>query len=182
MPKTLSVWMKIAANGALALTAGALLVACNLGPQAESPTPTPTPPIVIKQDIPTLTPTLAQQALPITPSPTTPPVLSPVESIGSVTVEGTVHRTQEPVTVRVRYGKSVSKPNCVYILQDTSKTTTLTGGSTTQIDANINEDVYSFTPDAAGTYQVACTGVALTASGQRPVDGKSLSFAVEAKG
>ena len=163
------------------LAAGLLLSGCNLGPQAPEASPSPTPPIVVRQDLPTLTPTLPG-GLQITPSPTALPQLLPQEILGPVTVDGTVHRTQEPVTVRVRYGKSVSKPTCSFILQDTSQTTALTGGSTTQIDANTNEDVYSFTPAAAGTYQVNCTGIALTASGQRAVSAAGQPFAVEAKG
>ncbi len=84
--------------------------------------------------------------------------------------------------MRVRYGSAVAKPNCVSTLQDTGQATPLTGGSTTQIDANTNEDDYTYTPDAAGTYQISCVGIALTASGQRQVTGQSLPFAVEAKG
>jgi hypothetical protein len=183
MPKTATLWATLAARGLFTFVAGAMLVACNLGPQADVATPTPTAtPQIIKQDIPTLTPTVLSLALSVSPSPTVPPVLSPAETLGPITVDGTAHRTQEPVTVRVRYGKSVAKPTCLFILQDTNKNTTLTGGSTTQIDPNVNEDVYTFTPDAAGTYIVACTAVATTASGLRPVDGHSTPFAVEAKG
>ena len=182
MPKTVVLWTKLAARGALALVAGALFVACNLGPQADLATPTPTStPQLFKLDIPTLTATVAA-AQSVSPSPTVPPALSPAETLGPISIDGTAHRTQEPVTVRVRYGKSVAKPTCLFILQDTQKNTTLTGGSTTQIDPNVNEDVYTFTPDAAGTYTVACTAVATTASGLRPVDAHSTPFAVEAKG
>ncbi len=182
MPKTASEWITFAGRATMVLIAGTLMVACNLGPQAPEASPTSTPPIVIRQDLPTLTPTLTPPSLLITPSPTPPPQLLPNEQLGPVTVDGVTHRTQEPVTVRVRYGSAVAKPNCVYILQDTSKTTPLTGGSTTQISSTTNEDDYTFTPDAAGTYVIACTSVALTSSGQRPVDSKSQPFAVEAKG
>lgn len=183
MSKNVTRWAALSAHALIAIVAGSMLVACNLGPQADVATPTPTAtPQIIKQDIPTLTPTVLPLALSVSPSATTPPVLSLAETLGPITVDGTTHRTQEVVTVHVRYGKSVAKPTCLFILQDTNKNTTLTGGSTTQIDANVNEDVYTFTPDAAGTYIVACTAVATTANGLRPVDSHSTPFAVEAKG
>jgi len=54
--------------------------------------------------------------------------------------------------------------------------------TTVQIDENTFEDTYTFTPDAAGTYNVNCTGIATTVSGQRAVSASGTPFAVEAKG
>jgi hypothetical protein len=97
-------------------------------------------------------------------------------------VEGTAHRTQEDVRVHVLVGKSVTTVTCSFVLQDTGQTTPLGAPTVTAVDANINENVYIFTPSAAGTYVVACTGVATTVGGQRPVSDSTKPFAVEAKG
>ena len=122
------------------------------------------------------------QILTGTTTPTPTPQLLPAEQLGPITVDGTEHRTDEAVTVRVRVGKSVSTVTCSYVLQDTNQTTVLGTPTTTPIDTNVSENVYTFTPAAAGTYAVNCTGIALTVSGQRPVSSAGPLFAVEAKG
>jgi hypothetical protein len=82
----------------------------------------------------------------------------------------------------VRRGKAVSNVTCTRTLQNTSETVPLGTPVTTQIDASIFEDVFSFTPQQAGTYVVNCTGVATTASGVRSVNSAGTPFTVEAKG
>lgn len=158
-----------------------LLVACNLGASAPTPvqgvtqtpsgvgplgvvTPSPTSPIVVP---PTVTPT--------------PPLL-PSETLGPITVQGTEHRTTEPVTLKLRRGKSVSNVTCNWLLQGSNRTGQLGAPTSLQVDDNTFEDTYTFTPDAAGTYTVNCTGVATTLSGQRAVSVPGQPFAVEAKG
>jgi hypothetical protein len=108
--------------------------------------------------------------------------LLPAETLGPVTVQGTDHRTTEPVTAKVRRGKSVSNVTCTWSHQDSGRTGQIGAPTTVQIDENTFEDTYTFTPDAAGTYNVSCTGVATTASGQRAVNASGTPFAVEAKG
>ena len=170
--------------GALALTSF-VLAACTLGQPAPSEPVTTTPQFVAPQDLgvtitPTLTPTSLIQSPPtITPS----PQLLPAEQLGPILIDGTAHRTQEAITVRVRVGRSVDPITCSWTLQDTGQTTPLGAPvSTTSIDANTNEKVFTFTPQAAGTYVVNCTGIATTVNGQRPVSAAGTPFAVEAKG
>ncbi len=95
---------------------------------------------------------------------------------------GTTHRSQEVVTVHVTRGTAVSNPTCSWVLQDTNQTGALGAPTTTPIDADTVDDVYTFTPAAAGTYAVNCTGIAVTASGQRAVNAAGTPFAVDAKG
>src|SRR5688572_2106513 len=104
----------------IAVVAG-LLAACNLGQAAPEPVTgvTQTPPIVGPQDIVTPSPTPAIQVPPtITPT----PQLLPSEILGPVTVQGTDHRTTEPVTVKVRRGRSVSAVTCSWVLQNNGRT------------------------------------------------------------
>ncbi len=161
-----------------------LLAACNLGPQAPPQPVTQEPlgqggPPVSPLDLPTATETpLIQIAATATPL----PELMPWETLGPITIEGDKHRTQDPITVRVQYGRSVSTITCSWVLQDTGETKPLETPTTTQIDDNTFNDVYTFTPEKAGTYVVNCTGVALTTGGQRAVSAAGTPFAVEAKG
>jgi hypothetical protein len=118
----------------------------------------------------------------IQPTVTPVPELLPEETLGPIGIEGTEHRTMEAVTVRVRHGKSVSTVICSWVHQDTGTTGALGSPVTNTIDDITLEEAYSFTPEMAGTYAVNCTGVALTASGQRAVNAAGTPFSVEAKG
>jgi hypothetical protein len=118
----------------------------------------------------------------IPPTNTPEPALLPEEQIQTITVEGDTHRTQEAVTVRVKRGKSVANLTCSWVLQDTGQTVALGTPTTNQLDENTFEDVFLFTPEAAGTYAVNCSAVATTMSGQRAVSLAGTPFAVEAKG
>ena len=82
----------------------------------------------------------------------------------------------------MRRGKAVSNVTCSRTLQDTSETLPLGTPVTTQIDDITFEEVFTFTPEQAGTYVVNCTGIATTASGVRSVSTAGQPFAVEAKG
>jgi hypothetical protein len=70
----------------------------------------------------------------------------------------------------------------MYLLQDTNQSTPLATPTTKVLDENTSEYMYTFTPQAAGTYQVNCTAIAITISGQRSVSAPGTPFAVEAKG
>ena len=118
----------------------------------------------------------------VPPTNTPEPELLPEEQIQTITVEGDAHRTQEAVTVRVKRGKSVGNLTCSWVLQDTGQTVALATPTTNQLDENTFEDVFLFTPEAAGTYAVNCNAVATTISGQRAVSLAGTPFAVEAKG
>ncbi len=118
----------------------------------------------------------------VPPTVTPVPDLLPEETLGPISIEGTTHRTMEAVTVRVRHGKSVSTVICSWVHQDTGTTGALGSPTTTAIDDITLEEVYSFAPEMAGTYAVNCTGVALTAAGQRAVNAAGTPFSVEAKG
>lgn len=173
---------RIAGRALLLIVVGGLIAACNLGAQAPVEAPSPTPPLAAPQ---ALTPTITVTPLIINVTPTVSPApqLLPAETLGPITIDGTSHRTDEVVKVHVMVGKSVSAVTCSYVLQDTGQTTILGSPTTTQIDENVSENVYTFTPAAAGTYEVSCTGIALTVSGQRMTPpATSVPFAVEAKG
>jgi hypothetical protein len=114
--------------------------------------------------------------------PTVTPTPLPSEILGPIAIEGTDHRTAEPVTVTVTRGKSVSTVTCTWNLQDSGQSGALGTATTEDVDENTFKDTYTFTPDAAGTYQVNCTGVATTQGGQRAVSAQGTPFAVEAKG
>ena len=118
----------------------------------------------------------------IQPTVTPVPELLPEETLGPISIEGTEHRTMEEVTVRVRHGKSVSTVICSWVHQDTGTTGALGSPVTNNIDDITIEEAYTFAPEMAGTYAVNCTGVALTAAGQRAVNAAGTPFAVEAKG
>ena len=159
-----------------------LLVGCNLGAPADQPQllATPTLPIVQPQDFgltPSPTPNIV---VPATVTPT--PELLPSEKLGPITVDGTTHRTTEPVTIKVTRGKSVSNVTCSWVLQNNNRTGSLGTATSAALDENTFTDTYTFTPDAAGTFSVNCTGIATTASGQRAVSATGTPFAVEAKG
>lgn len=186
MPKRMPKWTEIAWRVGMAMIVGGLLSACNLGEPAPSePVSTPTSEFLVgPQDalgLPTPTPT-SIITIPATITPL--PQLLPAEQPGPITIDGTTHRTQEPVTVRVRVGRSIQVETltCMYLLQDTGQSTPLATPTTKVLDENTSEYMYTFTPQAAGTYQVNCTGIALTVSGQRGVSAPGTPFAVEAKG
>lgn len=173
---------------ALLVVVALLMAACNLGPQAPSEPFTETPPINPldvdgqgggdAQTGPTETPFIQ---VPATNTPE--PQLLESEKLGPIAVDGTDHRTQEPVTIRVRQGTSVSTVTCSWTHQDTNSQNALgTAASTTAVSEGINEVVYTFTPELAGTYVISCTGVATTINGQQAVSGSSSPFSVEAKG
>lgn len=124
--------------------------------------------------------TVEEQTLPPTNTPTGE--LLPTETLGPITIDNSdALRTQEAVTVRVQRGTAVSGVTCSWTLSDTGATQALGTPATNELDANSVQDVYTFTPAAAGTYVVSCQGEATTASGQRQVNATSSSFAVEAK-
>src|SRR5574341_1385680 len=176
-------WMIL--HAVLRTLTGVFLAASTLGQPAPSGPVTTTPQFVSPQDLGlTTTPTLTATPLIQSPPTITPsPQLLPSEQLGPILIDGTTHRTQEAITVRVRVGRSVDPITCSWTLQDTGQTTPLGAPiSTTSIDANTNEKVFTFTPQAAGTYVVNCTGIATTVNGQRPVSAAGTPFAVEAKG
>jgi hypothetical protein len=72
--------------------------------------------------------------------------------------------------------------DCKWVHQDTGQSATLTAPASTQVDGTTFEDVFSFTPSAAGTYVVNCTGIATTVAGNRAVSLAGTPFSVEAKG
>lgn len=181
MRKSGSALAKIAGHTLPLIVASIVMSACNLGAQASVEPPTPTPQLAVPQALQaTSTPT--PLIIDVTPTPSVTPQLLQAEQLGPITVDGTTHRTLEAVQVHVRVGKSVSTVTCSYVLQDTGQTTVLGTPTTTAIDSNVSENVYTFTPQAAGTYAVNCTGIALTVSGQRAVSAAGTPFAVEAKG
>jgi hypothetical protein len=155
-----------------------LLAGCNLGANPEGVAPSATTPAVFNpQQVATNTPLIE---LPLTPTATTAPTAA--ETLGPITITGTEHRTAEPVTITVQRGKSVGTVTCSWVLQDTNRTGTLATPTITTLNENTFVDTYTFTPDAAGTYVVNCTGIATTAAGQRAVSSNGTPFAVEAKG
>lgn len=178
---------KLAWRIGLIVVIGLLMTACNLGQQAPSEPVEgniiPEEGVVQPQEqpaeeiVPTSTPLIE-----IPPTNTPVPELLPWEKLGPINVSGTDHRTQESVTVKVTRGKSVSNVTCSWVLQDTGQTSPLGESTSTQIDDNTFEEVYTFTPEAAGTYSVNCTGIATTATGPRAVNAAGTPFAVEAKG
>jgi len=183
MDKSASALTRAAGRTLLLIAVCGALAACNLGPQASAVAPTPTPPLGVgPQDVGAPTATVTPLIIDVTSTPSPTPQLLPAEQLGPITVDGTTHRTDADVTVHVRVGKSVSTVTCSYVLQDTGQTTVLGTPTTTAIDADVSENVYTFTPQAAGTYAVNCTGIALTVSGQRAVSAAGTPFAVEAKG
>lgn len=189
MTKKIGTWWRIG----LVLVAAFLLVGCTLGQQAPAEPVQQVPDTgveVVPQDAAggvneqggavvgaTETPLIQ-----VPPTNTPEPQLLPEEQIQTITVDGDTHRTQEAVTVRVKRGKSVANLTCSWVLQDTGQTVALATPTTNQLDENTFEDVFLFTPEAAGTYAVNCSAVATTMSGQRAVSLAGTPFAVEAKG
>ena len=164
---------------------GGLMAACNLGQTSPSePIDSQSlslTPAVIPQDSGQ---TVTETPFVIVPTNTPVPELLPQEEIQFIRLDqpDTQHRTLEPLTIRVRRGRLVSTITCSWVLQDTGQTGALGTPTTEQVDENLNDDVYIFTPQIAGTYSVNCTGIATTSSGQRQVTQVSPTFAVEAKG
>ena len=167
----------------MALAAGLLLAACNLGPQAASGPLTATPPLVVPQGAgDQLVQATETPLIQIPPTNTPVPELLPSEKIGPISVDGTTHRGQELGTVHVTRGTAVSNPTCGEVTQDVKQAGAHDAPKTTPFDGNTGDNVYTFTPAAAGTYAVNCTGIAVTASGQRAINAAGTPFAVEAKG
>jgi hypothetical protein len=163
---------------ALALLAGALLAACNLGQTAPSEPTDLTPGFLLPQDLEVTETPIIQ----LPPTDTPMPELLPSEALGPISIDGTTHRATEAATVRVRSGTAVSNVVCTWAHQDTGQSAQLGTPATNSVDENTNELVYTFTPELAGTYSVSCTGVSLTAEGQRAVSAAGSPFSVEAKG
>jgi hypothetical protein len=156
---------------------------CNLGAPGDQvvPVTTPTVGVLLPEDTGNqLSSPTPNVAVPPTVTPTPEPL--PAEKLGPITVEGTDLRTTEPVTVKVTRGKSVSNVTCSWVLAASNRTGTLSTPTSTPVDDNTFTDTYTFTPDAAGTYSVNCTGIATAAGGQRAVSATGTPFAVEAKG
>lgn len=163
---------------ALTLLVVGLLAGCNLGANPDQVVPSATTPAVVDPaQVPTNTPPIE---LPTTVAPTTAPTAA--EALGPITVTGTEHLATEPVTITVQRGKSVSTVTCSWVLQDTNRTGTLATPTTATLNEDTFVDTYTFTPDAAGTYVVNCTGIATTVAGQRAVSANGTPFTVEAKG
>ncbi len=160
-----------------------LLSACNLGGTNAPPEPleggTATPTLVIDTGA-TLEPAVpledtsgdsAVVVLTNTPivlldATVTPnPAALPAETLGPISMDGIEHHNKEPVTVRVRYGKSVSQINCSWALQGSASSNVLSNPASTQIDDNTFENVYIFTPDVDGTYVVSCSAAVTRANG-----------------
>lgn len=165
-----------------AVTVAVLLAACNLGQNA------PSEPLTNGQDflpqdvnlqdgLPTETPQIN-----VPPTNTPVPELLPSEELGPISVTGDTHRTLEPVTIRVNVGTAVSNDTCSWVHQDTNQSGALGTPAVNDVDENTVEKVFTFTPELAGTYVVNCTGIAVTASGQRAVSAAGTPFTVEAKG
>jgi hypothetical protein len=101
----------------------------------------------------------------VTPSAT--PVLEPDQVLGPIAVDGEEFPVGETVTVRVRRGRSVSTVLCVTVRQATNRSVNLGAPNTiTPIDEFTFEDVYTFSPEVADTYEVRCSGVASSETGQ----------------
>lgn len=174
----------------IAAVAGLIMMTgCNLGQQTPIEPGTEGEPgageQVIPQEVPEGEQPVATATLIIEiPATNTPvPELLPWETLGPITIDGVDHRTQELVTVRVQRGNAVSNVTCSWVLQGTDSTAPLGAPvSSSQLDENTLEDVYTFTPDTAGTYQVNCTGIASTDTEPRPVNAIGTPFTVEAKG
>jgi len=180
-------WLRSIGYATALIVVPVVLAACNLGQPPTNPAPLATTPpqIVVPQDVATTPATLDPGVvIPTTPAPTAE--LLPSEKLGPITVEaradGAAHRSTEPITVKVVRGKSVSNVSCSWSNQNSGTPGSLATPTSVPIDENTFQDTYTFTPDAAGTYSVSCTGVATTLSGQRPVSATGTPFAVEAKG
>lgn len=168
------------------------LSACNLG---QNNVPEPVPGAQEAAPVEGVTPAVEDQGatgetveeaapevqLPATNTPTGE--LLPQETLGPITIDNNAElRTQEPVTVRVQRGTQVSDVTCSWTISG-GATQALGTPTTSQLDdPNLQQDVYTFTPAAEGSYVVSCQGTALTAAGTRSVSATSASFAVEAKG
>jgi len=110
---------------------------------------------------PTPAPTTAPDT---TPLPT--PILEPDQVLGPISVDGDQFPVGETVTVRVRRGRSVSTVLCVTVRQSTNRSVNLGAPNTiTPIDEYAFEDVYTFSPEVADTYEVRCSGVAAIETG-----------------
>lgn len=168
-----------AGSALIAVLIVGLLAGCTLGASPDAGLPTATLPIEVVNpaQVATNTPPVD---LPTVAVATTAPTAA--ETLGPITITGTEHMTTEPVTITVQKGKSVSTVTCSWVLQDTNRTGTLATPTTTTLNENTFVDTYTFTPDAAGTYVVNCTGIATTAAGQRAVSSNGTPFTVEAKG
>jgi hypothetical protein len=164
---------------------GGALVACNLGQQSPSEP-------VDAQSL-SLTPavipqgsgdqTVTETPFIISPTETPVPESLPQEEIRWIRLDNpdVEHRTQEPLTVRVRRGRLVSTVTCSWVLQG-GQTGALGTPTTEEVNADLVDEVYIFTPQIAGSYSINCTGIATTSSGQQQVTAVSATFEVVAKG
>jgi hypothetical protein len=187
MKKRHAIELKKTLYAGLVLLFCSMLSSCNLGQAVPSEpydeTTSQGQDIVQPSDVQPLdTGATATPDIVVPPTVTPVPELLPEETLGPISIEGTTHRTMEAVTVRVRHGKSVSTVICSWVHQDTGTTGALGSPVTSAIDDITLEEAYSFAPEMAGTYAVNCTGVALTAAGQRAVNSAGTPFSVEAKG
>lgn len=168
----------------LVLAAATVMAGCNLSPNTPSEPTEEAPPTADSF----LTPSGQQALTPTPPFPEIQPTNTPVtpllisETLGPIAIDGTEHRTQESVTVRVRRGTAVSNITCTWKNEDNGQSSVLSELTETIIDESTVEKLYEFAPEVAGTYSVSCTGIALTASGQRAVSSTSIPFIVDAKG
>jgi len=124
------------------------------------------------------------------PSPMPAPTITPTlgegaeAAFGPIVVESANFRTLETVTARLNRGSAVSNVTCTYTIHETATNVVLDPPTSRQVNATTYEDVFTFTPTQAGTYQVSCTGLATTSGGLRTVGVSEAGtpFAIEAKG
>jgi hypothetical protein len=178
---------RIAVLVAVSTLASGLLAGCTLGATGQTPGPAATTSLVLPgattpgqvvqpQQIATATVPVAIPTAGATAAPL------PSEVFGPVTITSTTLRTAEPLTIVLTRGKAVGTVTCLWVLQGTTRQATLSTPVTATKDENTITDTFTFTPDAAGTYQINCNGIVTTASGQRAVNVSSQPFTVEAKG
>ena len=125
--------------------------------------------------------------LPVRPTPSATPVLSPTPTpplepdqiLGPISVDSERYSFGEPVTVRVRRGRSVSTVLCIRERTVTNRSDNLGAPTTiTPVDENTFEDVYTFIPEVVGTYVVRCSGVVTTEQGTLRVTADPAEFSV----
>jgi hypothetical protein len=111
-------------------------------------------------------------------TPSATPVLEPDQVLGPIAVDGEEFPVGETVTVRVRRGRSVSTVLCVTVRQSTNRSVNLGAPNTiTPIDEFAFEDVYTFSPEVADTYEVRCSGVAAAETGSLRVTAPPIQLA-----
>lgn len=191
----MSASLRVVMVGLALLTVG-LLAGCTLGPGVPSIDDTPAE-VTFAPEVESLDggeqgtgDTPAPSFATVTPAPQdtiTPQLEGGTEAaFGPIAVDDSSDglRTLETATIRLRRGSAVSNVTCRYIIQETATEAQLDPPTTTQIDATTYEDVFTFSPTQAGTYQVNCTGLATTEDGLRTVGVNAVGslFSVDAKG